>query len=223
MWAGFLAPVHRTKVPGSSLPHCWGPPHTKRPTGCSCRRATAGALRRACAPQVHPAPNPASAGCLKSSNICCIHAKRLQLTVATPWNRSTVQTAWGRAPMRTKILALVYALSFLLFDVPPAMAATIGAAQKLQPGDTVDFGTAIMGADPASINCALGAPCIISGRLPHVDAFFLTDGVGPSDGRIIQDLTSFWRPQNLRRWRQLRPAFGYIFSRVHHTTGQKRH
>jgi hypothetical protein len=125
--------------------------------------------------------------------------------------------------MRTKILALGYALSFLLFDVPPAMAATIGAAQKLQPGDTVDFGTAIMGADPASINCALGAPCIISGRLPHVDAFFLTDGVGPSDGRIIQDLTSFWRPQNLRRWRQLRPAFGYIFSRVHHTTGQKRH
>jgi hypothetical protein len=62
MWAGFLAPVHRTKVPGSSLPHCWGPPHTKRPTGCSCRRATAGALRRACAPQVHPAPNPASEG-----------------------------------------------------------------------------------------------------------------------------------------------------------------
>jgi hypothetical protein len=93
MWAGFLAPVHRTKVPGSSLPHCWGPPHTKRPTGCSCRRATAGALRRACAPQVHPAPNPASAGCLKSSNICCIHAKRLQLTVATFWNRSTVQAA----------------------------------------------------------------------------------------------------------------------------------
>jgi hypothetical protein len=86
MWAGFLAPVHRTKVPGSSLPHCWGPPHTKRPTGCSCRRATAGALRRACAPQVHPAPNPASEGALKSSNICCIHAKRLQLTVATPWN-----------------------------------------------------------------------------------------------------------------------------------------
>jgi hypothetical protein len=30
--------------------------------------------------------------------------------------------------MRTKILALVYALSFLLFDVPPATAAIIGAA-----------------------------------------------------------------------------------------------
>jgi hypothetical protein len=97
--------------------------------------------------------------------------------------------------MRTKILALVYALSFLLFDVPPAMAATIGAAQKLQPGDTVDFGTAIMGADPASINCALGAPCIISGRLPHVDAFFLTDGVGPSTEKQILGLGPRWQKE----------------------------
>jgi hypothetical protein len=108
--------------------------------------------------------------------------------------------------MKTKSLMLAAALFFAI----PANAATvlvdisaqdgfrsfgsgvrISPAFTFQPGDTVNFGTAIMGADPASINCALGAPCIISGRLPHVDAFFLTDGVGPSDGRIIQDLTSF--------------------------------
>jgi hypothetical protein len=68
MWAGFLAPVHRTKVPGSSLPHCWGPPslQSNRPNNATdrllLRPATAGALGRACAPQVHPAPTPASAG-----------------------------------------------------------------------------------------------------------------------------------------------------------------
>jgi hypothetical protein len=34
--------------------------------------------------------------------------------------------------MRTKILALVYALSFLLFDVPTATVEIIGAASSIR-------------------------------------------------------------------------------------------